>query len=268
MAKTLLVFAPHPDDAEFFAGGTIARLVSEGWKAIVVTITDGRCGSFELDADTLARTRMEEARQGASILGAEPPIFLGYRDQELDRLPPGVLRENFILLLRQHRPEMVIAEDVLAGQELHPDHRVVARAAAEAVRYAHLPLVHPEHGQAGLQPHFVTEKYFYGGTPETHNKFVDITEFLEKKLQAMAAHQTQVDFLVQEILSQVQSAGLDLSAILGEAAIDPTAALTGVLQAEASTTGMRAGAMYAEAFRYIRYDPIVENLLAGRMEER
>lgn len=261
MTKTLLVFAPHPDDAEFFAGGTLARRIQEGWKVVIVTATDGRCGSFVQDSSSLAQLRAGEARQAAAVLGAEPPILLGHPDMELDRLPPGQLREQFIRVLRQLRPEAVIAEDVQAFQEVHPDHRAVAWAAAEALSYAHLPLVHPEHIQAGLQPHFVTEKYFYAGAPKTQNKFVDITETLSLKLAALAAHQTQITFLVEELFKQARYAGLDLEAILGPAAADPLVAFQMAIQSEAAATGARAGVQYAEAFRYARYHPLIENML-------
>ena len=267
MSPTLLVFAPHPDDAEFFAGGTIARLVQEGWKTILITLTDGRCGSLVHDSDTLAALRAAEARQAALILGAEPPVLLGYPDQGLDLLPPGTLREQCTRLIRQYRPEAVIAEDILAVEEVHPDHRATARAVAEALNAAALPLVYPEHLQTGLQPHFVIEKYFYGGPSETQNKLVDISATLPVKLRAMSAHRTQVEFLVTEILNQAKLADLDAGALLGPAAADPTAALAWALQAEAAETGARAGVPYAEAFRYVRFHPILENLLSTLPEK-
>jgi LmbE family N-acetylglucosaminyl deacetylase len=156
-----MVFSPHPDDAEFYAGGTIARMVQEGVKAYLVIATDGRVGSYEHDSHSLVQIRAEEARQAAKVLGAEPPIFLGYPDMGLDRLPPGVLREQFIRLIRQYQPDVVIAEDPFTGIDVHPDHRAVAWAASDAVNYSQLPLMHPEHLAEGLQPHFVSEKYFY-----------------------------------------------------------------------------------------------------------
>jgi LmbE family N-acetylglucosaminyl deacetylase len=261
MSRTILVFSPHPDDAEFFAGGTIARLVREGARAIIVIATDGRRGSFDIDSTALAAQRGQEACHGAAVLGAEPPVFLGHPDLELDRLPPGVLREQFIRLIRQHKPDIVVAEDAFAPFETHPDHRAVASAASDALAFSSLPLMHPEQG---LDPHFVTEKYFYSDHQPSTNKVVDITDTLTVKLAAMAEHKSQVAFLVEDVVRQARLAGLDLRAVLGEALADPMAALGWALQAQAAEVGQRIGVQFGEAFRYVRFHAFVENLLASQ----
>jgi LmbE family N-acetylglucosaminyl deacetylase len=260
----LLVFSPHPDDAEFFAGGTIARLVSEGAEAWIVVVSDGRRGSFEHDSETLARLRKEEATRGAAALGAHEPIWLGHADLELDLLAPGTLREQFIRLIRQHRPDVVIAEDAFFPIEVHPDHRAVALAASDAVSFAYLPLMHPEHLEEGLEPHFVVEKYFYAAAPSAVNKIVDITGTMDRKLAAMGEHKSQVEFLVEDVMHQARLAGIDVRAILGDAAQDPMAALAWAIQAEASQVGERGGFPYGEAFRYVRFHPLVESLLGNQ----
>lgn len=264
MAKTVLVFTPHPDDAEVFAGGTIAKMAAEGHQVIIAIASSGNKGSFEYDADTLAAIRREEAARGAAILGANPPIFLEHPDLELDLLPPGVLREQFVRLIRQYKPDIVIAEDPLYLAEVHPDHRTVARAASDAVNFCHLPLFHPEHLEEGLEPHFVVEKYFYTPDPAGANKIVDITETIEKKIAAMAEHRSQVRFLVDEVLRQAQIAGLDLRAVLGPMVEDPAMAMAWALRSEAAQIGQRAGFAYGEAFRYVRFHPVIETLLGGQ----
>ncbi len=174
MAKKVLALTPHPDDAEYFAGGLLAKLVDEGAQVSMVIATDGRCGSNQYGKEELASIRMEEARAAAKVLGAQAPIFLGHPDFELDRLPAGLLREEFIRQIRAIRPDVVVAEDPFALLETHPDHRQVAWAASDAIEYAALPLIHPEHLQAGLQPHFVIEKYFYAENNPLANRIVDI----------------------------------------------------------------------------------------------
>ncbi|MCS7282313.1 MAG: PIG-L deacetylase family protein [Anaerolineae bacterium] len=264
MSRTVLVLAPHPDDAEIFAGGTIAKMIAEGARALIVIASSGNKGSFEHDAETLAAIRREEAIRAAAVLGAEPPIFLEHPDLEVDLLPPGVLREQFVRLIRQYKPDIVIAEDPLYIAEVHPDHRAVARAASDAVNFCHLPLFHPEHKDEGLEPHFVVEKYFYTPDPASANKIVDITDTIEKKIAAMLEHKSQVQFLVEEVLRQARLAGLDPRAMLGPMVEDPAAAMAWALRMEAAQIGGRAGFAYGEAFRYVRFHPIVETLLAGQ----
>jgi len=262
--KMILALVPHPDDAEFYAGGTIARMITEGAQAVIVVATDGCKGSFQHDSETLIRLRGAEAKKAVAVLGAEPPVMLGHADMELDALPPGFLREQFVRLIRQYKPDVVIAEDPFAPDEVHPDHRAVAWAASDAISYASLPLVHPEHLAEGLQPHFVPEKYFYAEDPSTANKIVDITDTMEKKLSALAEHKTQMAFLVEDVLRQARLAGLDLDALLGESLNDPMTAVAWALKAQAGKVGQRIGVQYGEAFRYARFHPFVESLLEGR----
>ncbi|MCX8062449.1 MAG: PIG-L family deacetylase [Anaerolineales bacterium] len=262
MSKTVLALVPHPDDAEFFAGGLLAKLIDEGAKVYIAVASDGRRGSFELEADTLATTRREEALRAAQTLGAEPPIFLNHPDLEVDTLPPGMLREQFIRLIRQYQPEIVIAEDAFAPYEVHPDHRAVAWAASDALHFANLPLMHPEHLSEGLKPHFVVEKYFYGENLPNANKIIDISQTIERKIAAIGEHHSQVKFLVEDVVRQANLAGLDLRAVLGDMLEDPLQALAWAMRAQAAEIGQRIGVAYGEAYRYVRFHPFVENLLA------
>lgn len=263
MPRTVLALVPHPDDAEFFAGGTIAKMVAEGARVLMVVATDGRKGSFEHESEKLAALRAEEVRQAAKVMGIEPPILLGHPDLEVDTLRPGLLREQFIRAIRRYRPEVVIAPDAFDASEVHPDHRAVAWAASDAVNFATLPLMHPEHRAEGLEPHFVTEKYFYRESAEGANKIVDISQTMGKKLAALAEHKSQVAFLVEDVMRQARLAGLDLGALLGEAAQDPMAALTWAMQAQGAEVGAKIGVEYGEAFRYTRFHPLVETLLGA-----
>ncbi len=263
MPRTVLALVPHPDDAEFSAGGTLAKMAAEGARVIIVVATDGRCGSFTIGPEALPAIRAEEARRGAAALGAEPPIFLGHPDLELDKVPPGVLREQVVRAIRQHRPDVIVAEDPFAPFEVHPDHRAMAWAVSDAVSFAPLPSMHPEHLQQGLEPHFVVEKYLYTEHVPSTNRVVDISDTFAAKAAAMAEHKSQVEFLVEDVMRQARLAGLDLRALLGEAASGPMAALTWALEAQASETGSRAGVRYGEAFRYVRFHPFVEGLLGA-----
>lgn len=261
MPSVVLALTAHPDDAEFFAGGTLAGMIAGGARVHILVASDGRRGSFEHDSASLAARRAEEGRRAAAALGAEPPLLLGYPDLELDRLPPGTLREAFIRAIREIRPDVVIAEDPFAPYDPHPDHRAVAWAASDALAFSHLPLMHPEHLEQGLPPHFVVEKYFFSEHLPSTNRVVDISRTLEVKLKALSEHQTQVAFLVEDVLRQARLAGLEVDSLLGTMAAEPRLALEWALRAQAAEVGARIGVAYGEAFRYARFHPIVEGLL-------
>ena len=91
MSKTVLVLTPHPDDAEVFAGGTIAKMVAEGHRVVIVIASSGNKGSFEYDADTLAAIRREEATRAAAVLGA---AWTATAD---DKLPIKMLNDRLLV---------------------------------------------------------------------------------------------------------------------------------------------------------------------------
>jgi LmbE family N-acetylglucosaminyl deacetylase len=261
MPKTILCLVPHPDDAEFYAGGTLARWAREGERILIAVATDGIKGSFELAGKELADARHTEMVNAARALGAEEPIFLSFTDFELEKLAPGKLRERFIRLIRQHKPDVVVTEDPFWLGETHPDHRAVAMAAMEAVNYARLPRIHPEHRKDGLQPHFVTEKYYYSEEPARYNKAIDISATFEVKMASLAAHKSQVEFLVEELLQEARWGGLDLKAVLGEMAGDKLALLEMGMRMQAAEVGAAHGMDLAEGFHYERFHPLVESFL-------
>jgi Uncharacterized proteins, LmbE homologs len=85
-----------------------------------------------------------EALRAAAILQVREVSFLGHPDGELDRLPPGYLRAQFMRAIRERQPDTLFTFDPFAPFEDHPDHRAVAFAALEAANFAPYPLYHPE----------------------------------------------------------------------------------------------------------------------------
>lgn len=261
MSKTILVFGPHPDDAEWYAGGfLIKKIREENARVLIVIATDGRVGSYSHKADILAGVRKTEAEKALKLIGANPPIWLGHHDFSLDALPSGSLREQFIRQIRLHKPDIVVSVDPWDMHEPHPDHRVVAREAADAINYASLPGVHPEHLSDGLFPHFIPEKYYYSDTLQNSNKIIDITSEIELKIACLLEHQSQVEFLVEGLFCQFRNAGIKYETILGQE-LSHESALEMAIRAQASEIGSLSGVEYAEAFRYERYHPLVEKIM-------
>jgi LmbE family N-acetylglucosaminyl deacetylase len=84
MARRVLGVGAHPDDLEWYAGGTIAKLAREGAEITFVVCTDGERGTYDptVDAQRLAAQREVEQRNAAQTLGVKEVIFLGYADGE------------------------------------------------------------------------------------------------------------------------------------------------------------------------------------------
>jgi hypothetical protein len=156
----------------------------------------------------------------------------------------------------------VFAQDPYALYEPHPDHRSVAWAATEAINCARLPLAYPQHLAEGLQPQLVREKYFYGSVLPGANRVVNTTNYMDRKIAALAEHRSQVIFLVEGILHEVELAGLDVTHIVGASSSNPLDLLSYGVRAQDAEVGRKTGVIFGEEFRWVRYHPLIEAALA------
>jgi len=245
----MLILVAHADDTEFLAGGTVARFAAEGWEIIEVIATNNERGSFELDRDTLIRDSEKEALEAARILGKQDVIFLGYPDGFLGDTPINLLRENFIRLIRQHRPRLVMTFDPWAPFEPHPDHRAVAWAAVEALSFAHMPLFHPEHQKQGLKPHLVAEVYYFAKETSLANQAVDITAFVDKKIEALCAHHSQMKLTIDDLKMALEALGAKPETAQSLDRNNCRGLLTLMVKAWFGEVGKKHGFGFAEEFR-------------------
>jgi LmbE family N-acetylglucosaminyl deacetylase len=257
----VLIFSAHADDAEFFAGGTIAKFVSEGRDVYEVITTNNERGSFELDAKTLiSASRDKEAREAARILGKKEVFFLEYPDGFLADYPVNEIREKFMRFVRMLKPATVMTFDAWAAFEPHPDHRMVATAAMEAVGFAHMPLFHPEHLKDGLAPHLVPEIYHFAKDSERVNKYVDISPYIDTKLEALCAHESQMKSTIDDVKMSLIASGKKAEdlAFLDRDNYRPLMDI--YIRKWAQDVGAKAGMEYAEEFRYERAGELFLNL--------
>lgn len=193
----LTIFA-HPDDTEFVCGGTLALWASKGRRLVFAFCTDGSKGTSDPTMDTarLVRTRQEEQRAAAKVLGCDEVVFLTYPDALLE--PSIALRRDLTRLIRQYRPETVVCFDPtvywMGDYYLqHPDHRASGEAALAAVfPSARDRLTFPELLAEGLEPHSVEEIYLASPGNGHANRWVDVSSALDRKVEAMLCHKSQV----------------------------------------------------------------------------
>lgn len=194
----------HPDDLEFGASGTIAKLVKKGWDAYYIIATDGSRGSNDpsMTHEALAAIRKKEQLAAAKILGLKDVFFLNHTDTEL--VADQQLKEEIVRIIRTLRPRVVITMDpaflytpsfALLGASFvnHTDHRAVATATMDAVfPLARDRLTFPLHVQEGLQPHR-TEELWFISFEQKQEHTIDITGSFDTKLKALAAHKSQFE---------------------------------------------------------------------------
>ncbi|MCL6580186.1 MAG: PIG-L family deacetylase [Firmicutes bacterium] len=187
-AKKVLFVQPHPDDAEWSAGGTVAALVEAGAEVVYVTVTDGSWGTMDpsLRPDELATLRREEQTRAAALLGVEEIAWLDFPD---GHVPPGAapeLRGPLVNLIRAYRPDAVMGPDPWLPYEAHPDHYHTGLAVAAAVILAGLE---PPHRVEGLRAHSPAMLAMYNTSRP--NTFVAVDATWDRKIEAIAAHRSQ-----------------------------------------------------------------------------
>jgi LmbE family N-acetylglucosaminyl deacetylase len=194
MPSALAIFA-HPDDIEFVAAGTLLLLKERGWDIHYMNLCNGCCGSVQMDAETTARKRLDEAREAARILGAAfyPPIC---NDLELTYSIP--LLRKVSAVVRVSKAGIVLTH---APSDYMEDHMTTCRLAVTAA-FSH-----------GI-PNFVSdpprEAYFHDVTvyhamphgqrtplrePVKADAFVNTTSVHDTKRRALAAHESQKHWL-------------------------------------------------------------------------
>jgi LmbE family N-acetylglucosaminyl deacetylase len=224
-ASALAIYA-HPDDPEVSCGGTLARWASAGSAVHVVVCTQGDKGSSDPSTRPrgLAERRAGEMAAAAEVLGLAGHHALAHLDGEIENTVE--LRGELVALIRRIRPEAVVCPDptaVFFGPSYfnHHDHRAVGWAALDAVSPAAAqPHYFPEAGEA----HAVST-VFLSGTLEP-DVWVDISETVERKAQALLCHESQIDETAEWLRT--------------------------VVRERAEDAGRQAGVACAEGFRLFR----------------
>jgi LmbE family N-acetylglucosaminyl deacetylase len=265
--KRVLVFEAHGDDMEFACGGTIAKFTDRGHEVHLCVATDNDKGSFELTADELRAARDREVQGAARVLGLAGVTCLGYPDGELmEKAPLHVLRGQFMRFIRQIKADIIFAWDPFAPYEGHPDHRQVAWAAHEAASFAHFPLYYPEHLKEGLEPHYVGEQWFFAKSPRDVNKYVDITDYIDRKIEALCQHESQMVLTVADIQNALRASGLSYPPLASLDPHDYREVIADRMKRVARAVGRAVGYEYAEGFRRQRFGGI-EHTVGQMVEE-
>jgi LmbE family N-acetylglucosaminyl deacetylase len=213
---TVVVFHAHPDDEALLTGGTLARLVAEGHRVVLVVACDGLVtGAARPDGGT---ERLDELRASGRVLGASRVLHLGYADSghgaELYPDPPGRMRfvrapieeaaERLVVILREERAEILVGYDPNGGYR-HRDHIRVHEVAERAAKLADTPRLMQATLPREPIAHLVrlismlrlVERYdvveirtaFTARADITHR--IDVRKYADKKRAALACHASQ-----------------------------------------------------------------------------
>ena len=231
LPRRALAVAAHPDDAEFGAGGTLAKWAAAGTHVAILVVTDGSKGSWDPGAGAAAMvaTRRREQEEAAAALGAQEVGFLDYPDGELEY--SLALRGRVCAWVRRVRPDVVLGHDPWQRYQLHPDHRAAGLACVDGVVAARDHLFFPEQIAAGLPAHRPGALLLWSADEPNH--WEDVSATLDRKLAALLCHRSQGE--------------TTMGGAHGSAAA--RLAFEQRVRSRAAATGAPAGLAAAEAFR-------------------
>lgn len=250
--RRILVITPHGDDAPIFAGGTIAALSAAGADVHLARFTDDATDSADLsESETIERNR-QETQAAAKVLGIRELHNLDYPTDHLTDIPRTELRERVIRLFREILPYAVFTFDPYSAfGEDNQDHRRLADAVDEAFWTAMFTKHHPEHFDAGLQPHGVVERWYFGRRLTEVDAVVDISSFVDVKATALMEHGTMMDNLRHQLM--LMAATADLTDQARHAFADLPSLIDGLVRSSSEEIGRPSGIAFAEEFRIVRF---------------
>ena len=199
--RRLLCITAHPDDEAGNFGGTLAKMASLGVQTCVICLTAGEAGRHRgraADKEELAAIRTQEMARSCELLRVSSHQVWSYPDSKLSEINFYQAAARLVGVVRDFRPQVVLAFGPEGGLTAHPDHGMSCLLATAAFHGAAQEKPFPLDGK----PAFQAERLFYStGTvqPPHANRVllppvdveVDISAFLELKIAAFKAHLTQ-----------------------------------------------------------------------------
>jgi bacillithiol biosynthesis deacetylase BshB1 len=174
----LAIFA-HPDDVELAVGGTLLKMKHLGYRTGALDITQGEMGT----RGTL-EGRAEEALEAAKILKLDLRENLELPDGHV--FADDASRTKLVRVLRRLHPRLLLTHQ---DGDPHPDHNHIVQLVRESARLASIRKYDEEFGQERAEVPIVAHNVFSRLLTPTF--IVDISDFLEEKMEAIRAHRSQ-----------------------------------------------------------------------------
>lgn len=199
----ILAFGAHPDDVEFLCSGTLLKYHKQGHKIFIALTTSGNTGSNEIASkDETAAIREAEQLEAAKLYDAQVR-FLRFDDEGLQDTPET--RRAVLTAIRWANPDVILTNP---PWDPSTDHGMTGRLITQVL----LSVGGKQH-PADLPPIDKTPQVFFwdipaglGFQPEV---FVDITDTMDEKLQAIRAHKSQFawmqEFMEDDFLDYAQA---------------------------------------------------------------
>ncbi|MFZ3577506.1 PIG-L deacetylase family protein [Virgibacillus sp. DJP39] len=219
----VLVIAPHADDEILGVGGTIAKYIDEGHDVYVCVVTSGHKSMFP--KIVLEKLR-NEAIDAHKFLGIKDTLFLEFPAVMLSEIPKHEINAKINIVIDEIKPEVVFIPHF---GDMHLDHYIVSQSTMVGVR--------PK------KENKILEVYSYETLSETEwnvphvsnvfipNTFIDISNYLDKKVEAMGYFTTQLtDFPHPRSIEAIRSLAKLRGSTVGVSAAEAFCLVRGIVR--------------------------------------
>jgi LmbE family N-acetylglucosaminyl deacetylase len=188
----VLAVGCHPDDLEIGCGGTLALYAKQGHEVFMAHVANGNLGHAVIKPSELREIRRKEARNAGEILGAKEVFSLDIGDLMVSEFNETLVTE-MAALIRHTRPDVIITH---APQDYMRDHVQTGQLVFNASFASSVPHYAPDSQAFPLIPpiyHMDT----LAGVNFLPVDYVDISETIDQKLEALACHESQIKWMLE-----------------------------------------------------------------------
>lgn len=188
--KVFVAVHAHLDDLPYFAAGLCAKLIAEGYTGYIVRTTNDEHSGGSTNARNILSNEQEHEKMAAT-LGFKDVFELYYRNDRMEEISKSDLRGRLMLIYRMLKADTMISFHPDAPGQ-NADHLITGRMAAEAASMCGVAGENWEHLEAGFAARPVSERYYFSTSAEApFNRVVDISPYIEKKIDAIAECKSQ-----------------------------------------------------------------------------
>ena len=260
-AKNVLVVTASSGDYMFGAGGTLARLVQEGYTVNVAQFGNDEKITHGLSPAQARLANVEEGKDAAKLLGVKDTVYMGHKSGEFGYISSSEMRKQLFGLIRHFRPQKLFIPDPYVHYQEDTDQFFLGRLAEEAWGYSGGSTFAPELERIGLSGYGAPEVYFYamsrpyrpgeGGEGRAKMMTVDITSTIEQKVNVIELLRTRNRVYGESVRDRLAAAGRSTQRLtpLDDLAIRKL--VRAYLEELAATIGAKHGFEYGEEFNYV-----------------
>ena len=182
--KKIMVVSPHPDDETLGAGGTITKLIDQGYEVMILTVSGHLPPLYKREDYEVT---LKEAYEAYKVLGVSDSVFLEIPATMIGEQPVHVLNSKVTSIMKEFEPNIVFCP----FPDRHIDHRLIFESCMVATR----PVGFGKKIEMVTAYETLSETHWNAPYVEpnfTQNLVVNIDKYLEKKIEALQCFKSQI----------------------------------------------------------------------------